>query len=709
MPVIDGEPTVLVIRGSIENVPIRVLDDNNNLVDATSLTLTVYDQGENIIVQDDITNGYGTPPTLPSHIVHDGTGMYHFAFGDTTFDSPTSGTMNSTATAMEYTFVWKATVGSNPTVSTVQVAKVSSISTLRQLNKLRLIIDKAVKAIDTNPNDPVYVGYTDVMLVQFLEDGLSLINSFPPYPTWSTVDQFPSINLRILLDAAAFCGLVSQEIFAIDTDQNFCFVEGSPVSLADGTKKSIETLVIGDRVISHNGMIRDVYFANDDGNPSEVVEIDVWGHGKIQSTKSHKWPVYTWPRFCACSTECEAPVKVGKTFALGHYAKAKSLGTQETKSAHEHKIMFAKDLKKEDFLKMPRKFEEWKTDVTPEEARLLGYYTAEGYLKRTPSGKVTNFSFSFNKNETDTWVSEIEQILGGLNVETYRSPSKTTEGIALESKNDYGRNEQTIRLAQFFEKHAGEGSLTKKLSEEVMHWPLRLKIEFLKGLIRGDGHKTVSETKGEGKAGKSFGVKYSTSSPFLASQVELILTQLGYPVRKTHNKGKRVAYIHGVKTTAEPNTVLHVPPPWAQELGTLLWGPEYIHAYENARKGWKMPAPQVLVDDDYVYVPIRSVKVVKNTKKVYNISVAEDHTYLVNNIATCNSDQGNTYTIDHFTKLDSVVNAMWARLQQSVTVMKNQYLRNGGVRVEIGYNARFAALVETSPYGSLFRNVIANI
>jgi len=216
---VANQPIELVLKNTIERIDILVTDVNGVPIDATQLTLSVYNSGEQQIIADDFNLGYGIPPSLPTRIVKpvSTTGQYYFPFGDTSFDPN-----NNTSNPGEYLFSWHI-VGAIGTeaVNVVQVANVVSVRTMRWVPKLRLIVDKAAKLIDDDPDDPVFLGYTDSMLVQYLEDGLSLINSAQPYPMWTTIDQFPQEQYRTLLDGATMCALTSQEIFAIDTDVSY--------------------------------------------------------------------------------------------------------------------------------------------------------------------------------------------------------------------------------------------------------------------------------------------------------------------------------------------------------------------------------------------------------------------------------------------------------------------------------------------------------
>lgn len=216
MSIIEGT-TTLALKNTIEFIYVRVVDSTGALVDATTLSLQVFDQFENLLIKDNISLGYGDPPSLPSHIAHPSTGVYYFPLGDTSFDA----TNNKNDQSLEYIFMWSVGVGSAPIENVVQLVKTVSVKTMRLVPKLRLIIDKAVKAIDDNPEDPVFVGYNDWMLTTFLDGGLSWINGAQPYPMWGSVDDFPDAHYRILLDGATVDALTSQELFAVDTDINY--------------------------------------------------------------------------------------------------------------------------------------------------------------------------------------------------------------------------------------------------------------------------------------------------------------------------------------------------------------------------------------------------------------------------------------------------------------------------------------------------------
>jgi hypothetical protein len=711
----------LILSGLPETLSLLVTDDAGVPVDATSLTLRIVRDHETLLVQDDFFAGYGDPPTLPTHIEKPAltTGIYRFPFGDTSFDE-----QNSTDLPGEYLIAWRyvGALGSTPR-TIIQTAKVVSSKTMSLLPKLRLIVDKAVKVVDDNPEDPVFVGYTDEMLVQFLEGGLAWINAFQPYPMWGGLDAFPDTHWRLLLDAAVCDALTSQEIFAVDTDINYCFVEGTPVSLIDACTTPIEEVKEGDKVLSREGKEESVQAAWCDGIPDELVEIKLWGGRAFTTTKQHEWPVWSWLRNCLCG--CGQPVKQGKVFAVGHHTRVPDCNlahirgskkcTTTKQSIYEGykpiKRLAAEDLVPGDFLMIPRKWDERETDVTVEDALILGYYAAEGhplYRCADTTKDYRNICWTFCKDELGTWVRDIETYAtrNGFRVTISHDPNH--HAVYVRTLNDYGKATGALRLARLAEEHIGSGSLMKRLSNAVMHWPKAQKLAFVTGLLRGDGHQSWSLQQTINGSGNSFGVWYATSSQALAEQTHLLLAQLGFPSALIiEPEGEKMFY--GKSYIKAKAYKLKVPAGYAHTLADIVWGEQstaLAHA-RHAREGWTPPRPECMVDEDFVYVPIKGVTIVKNEsqRRVFNLTVSGDHSYTVENFATFNSDQGNVFVIDHQPKLATILNATWTRLATMVPAMKRHYVRNGAVRVEGGMNWRFQTLLSAAPTGSLFRKM----
>ncbi len=211
---VSAEIELVQRNSTTSRIDILVTDAAGNAVDATALALTITDTADTAIYADD----FFSPPAPPglTRIVKPAatTGQYYFPIGDTSIIANTE-----TANIGDLIFNWQVTgtAGSEP-VSIIQIVKVVSGNTLRLLAYFRDVIDKARKNIDTNPLNPMAVGWTDEGLMKCLEGGLSLINAYQPSVGWANIDDFPDTHRWILLEAALYAGVVSQTLFAADTD-----------------------------------------------------------------------------------------------------------------------------------------------------------------------------------------------------------------------------------------------------------------------------------------------------------------------------------------------------------------------------------------------------------------------------------------------------------------------------------------------------------
>lgn len=185
-------------------------------------TLTIF--GENhvvdrvqsltrlILATPHVAGAAGVAATKPTRIVSTGSGSYYIDWGD--YNAP--GGPDETANTNLLTFLWQATAPGLAQESIVQNVCVASTCTLSYLSPFRDLIDKCRKAV--NPDVDCFLGYTDAQLIQYLEQGLSIINTYQPYPTFQSIDNFPRMFQYVLLESSLMAGVMSQQLFAIDTD-----------------------------------------------------------------------------------------------------------------------------------------------------------------------------------------------------------------------------------------------------------------------------------------------------------------------------------------------------------------------------------------------------------------------------------------------------------------------------------------------------------
>lgn len=87
------------------------------------------------------------------------------------------------------------------------------------LQKFRLQIDKASKLVsNSDPDDPCFLGYTEGQLMTYLEGGIQAINAYQPSGCFN-FDNFPYDKFCwTLLESSLLVGVMSQQLFAVDTD-----------------------------------------------------------------------------------------------------------------------------------------------------------------------------------------------------------------------------------------------------------------------------------------------------------------------------------------------------------------------------------------------------------------------------------------------------------------------------------------------------------
>lgn len=213
---VNSRPSEIILQNTDQRVDILVVDTNGLAVNATALSLYVTDLGGTVLLDTEFLPTLSSPQRIyqPPGTV----GQYYVLWGD---PSAAVNTPDQTETAItqDLLFRWTVQVGAgNETIYQIQNVRIVSAYVMSMLGSFRLLIDKTAKEVSDNPQDPCYLGYTDWMLIDFLLGGLTYINAYQPYPVWCSLEEFPRIHLQVLFESALRVGLLSQELFAVDTD-----------------------------------------------------------------------------------------------------------------------------------------------------------------------------------------------------------------------------------------------------------------------------------------------------------------------------------------------------------------------------------------------------------------------------------------------------------------------------------------------------------
>jgi len=184
-----------------------------------------------------------------------------------------------------------------------------------------------------------------------------------------------------------------------------CFVSGTEITMANGTKKNIEEVQPGDMVITHSGNIKPVMHVQKRWHEGIVHAIKVEGDYKTTYvTSEHPFWAFKKKKLCACGCGEEVDVKITgdriedgcsvySRYKLGHYARVvnpnkKTYSIKEYKEIKENNSIKekmslswieAENLRLGDLVSYPvSKIVIDSEDATVEKARLIGYFLAEG-------------------------------------------------------------------------------------------------------------------------------------------------------------------------------------------------------------------------------------------------------------------------------------------------------------------------------------------
>jgi len=197
----NPEGVIVTLKGISKRLKIFFEDSNNDPYDPNDIKLTVQDEKDNIIVQDDLASGL---------IEKESVGVFYIDAVNSTYVPNYDLVVNA---PKHYTLQWQwQDVSAGEWFLILSYLSVLRNSTFGWFPRLKNELDKAFKLVGD-----ARIGYTDANLMYYLQGGLDEINTFPPV-TGFTLDNYPKTYGQLLIDSATVVGITSQAMFAIDTD-----------------------------------------------------------------------------------------------------------------------------------------------------------------------------------------------------------------------------------------------------------------------------------------------------------------------------------------------------------------------------------------------------------------------------------------------------------------------------------------------------------
>ncbi len=378
-----------------------------------------------------------------------------------------------------------------------------------------------------------------------------------------------------------------------------CFTAGTQIRTENGVKP-IEGIEKGEKVLTHKGQHKEVYFTQVRPYDGKLYRINVYGDttSTIEATEEHPFFIAKRERINERNRSFKPEWVAAKSLHAGDYACYPINKKIISNPYHEFEISLGGN--KGQYVKTK---EAIKSDASF--FRLAGYFLAEGSTDR---GFYTHFSFNVNEQG---YIADTKTLLkNALGVEKVYEPIH-------EKNNGHSVVVSSAKITRIFE-HFGKGSLGKTIPEWMMLEAPEKQAELIKGLFNGDGSYMLEKYKW----GTKEMFRINTVSKTLAMQAREILLRLG--IASSINKqerGKPRQTMYAVVIGGE----------YLEKFGKMVG----IEAGKNI--SGKKRATMFTMDEDYMYAPIKSVEPQEVAGlHVYNFGVREDESYTANGLAVHN-------------------------------------------------------------------------
>lgn len=407
---------------------------------------------------------------------------------------------------------------------------------------------------------------------------------------------------------------------------HLCMARGTPVILEHGITKPVEEVRIGDKLLTHTGKaatVIDVF--GQSGKDKPIVKISPWLGESIKYTTWHKIPtqrglieagkitkndLLVMP-IRRISNEKRFDILPSSGFRHGKYSIDKSTGRFvrsgttgsvareqnpwlliNTKGCNE-KIVFNEDL-----------------------GFAVGYYLAEGHLRKNSLGVPCGIVFTRHRNEkkySDRALDALKKYTTGHTKIVDRKNCLTT-AVSI-----YGTS---------FAKWLGNnfGCLDdKRIPDEIFTWGKEFCKGLLCGLLSGDGSKTVRKNS-EGYISNI--VVLPTTRSSIAMQARDIAASLGYGWASIKFKPAGTHYGRNCKACWRVTWSGGAAAKLRELMGLVAYkrhGNDFINKY--------------IIEKNRVLIKIKSIELCPDEKEVWDISVNHsDHTFRTPYMSTSNTE-----------------------------------------------------------------------
>lgn len=369
--------------------------------------------------------------------------------------------------------------------------------------------------------------------------------------------------------------------FAVDfwADQAYrpeCFPPDTPVVTRHGVVL-IGSVRIGDQVLTQSGRFRPVEKVIETRYSGDLLDITATGVPSFRVTPNH-------PIWCR-AYDATRPGLKGAERKFQPDAFVASQAVKPFDMLFVPRIQHEQDVASVGTQAGPRSHDIGDIRLDESFLAVVGLYLAEGSVR--PDERTVQFTFHADE--------EYEASLVAAWARTYHLKPHTAFGAGTRIVYLFSKPLADLLAADF-----GNGAFHKRLPDWCLHLPREKQLKILEFYFRGDG-SLWDEYRGSFVA--------TSRSQTLIQQVQLVLVRNGFACNQT------VTQDHG-----EPRYQISVCGESVCRLAAF-WGhklPDRVRRYNHNR-----------MDDSGMWCPVRSVRSVPYSGTVYNLEVAEDHTYCV--------------------------------------------------------------------------------
>ena len=443
----------------------------------------------------------------------------------------------------------------------------------------------------TNPKDPEGPNLVHVIDMFHLHDNVLFSN---------TLIDFPQMNALYN---------------AVDVVVNrSCFAAGTKVTTRNEGYKNIEDVKVGDYVLTHKGRWKPVTQTIVNPPPGRALRIRVAGMDSFVVTHNHglfaikrsdlpkKYLInenlddfVKRPTKVSASelqvgdyVACFIPKRDTQTnITYDMYDVASRANLTHFIKANNHRLISTHNMRND--------YDHGKRYVTLDEnlAYILGEFVGDGCSNSA--------LVSFNKNDDnliDCYAMKLENVFG------------LKRNIMFRKKHIDVTTHNSVIIAAFFKELCGEYSHGKRIPEDIMNAPDNIKRAFLDGYVAADGCYLADQQKRTAPVWR-----IRTVSNKLAQQTRELLLSLGIAPRVHHNDNS-----HGYNKQGK--------------IWTIEWNDVVSHGekFNGSCRSW--------VHDGISVARIQKIEEIEIDEPVYNLTVDEDHTYVVENVSVFNCNEG---------------------------------------------------------------------